>query len=339
MANPIRVLIVEDRPDDAELVVAELRRAELEVQWDLVDTEADFIASLAHAPEIVLADYGLPQWNGLAALEVLQQRELDIPLIIVTGSLGDEKAAECIRMGAADFLLKDRLGRLGQAVSQALEQKQLRQAQRQADAALRASEAKYRALVDNVNDAIVVNVGEMRVFVNRAYLELIGLEDEAQAVGMRLDTHILPDDRELVIQRSLAREGGEVVPAVYEYRVQRVNGQLRTVQASSVATTFDGRPATLAILRDMTVALRDKEVRESLQVRLGELVERGEENFAELVRALAREHQRLFGAEAAASRSRKEVSIPGLPPELQKSMSSVDDFRDALLRILRRTQL
>ena len=139
MANPIRVLIVEDRPADVGLMVAELRRAGFEPQWDLVDTEADFVASLAQAPEIVLADYSLPQWNGLAALQVLQQRELDIPLIIVTGSLGDEKAAECIRMGAADFLLKDRLGRLAQAVSQALEQKQLRQAQLQRDAALRAS--------------------------------------------------------------------------------------------------------------------------------------------------------------------------------------------------------
>ena len=338
MANPIRVLILEDRRADAELMVAELRRAEFEPQWDLVDTEAAFAASLAHAPEIVLADYGLPQWNGLAALEVLRQRELDIPLIIVTGSLGDEKAAECIRMGAADFLLKDRLGRLGQAVSQALEQKQLRQAQRQMDAALRASEMKYRALVDNVNDAIVVNVGEIRVFVNRAYLELIGLEDEAQAVGMPLDKYILPDDRELVIQRSLAQESGEVVPAVYEYRVQRANGELRTVQASSVATTFDGRPATLAILRDMTVVLRDKEIREGLQVRLGELVERGEQNFAELVRALAREHRMLFGTEEA-SKSRDEVSISNLPPELQKPISSVEEFKEALLRILRRAQL
>ncbi len=338
MANPIRVLILEDRPADAELMVAELRLAEFEPQWDLVDTEAAFAASLAHAPEIVLADYGLPQWNGLAALEVLRQRELDIPLIIVTGSLGDEKAAECIRMGAADFLLKDRLGRLGQAVSQALEQKQLRQAKRQMDTALRASEAKYRALVDNVHDAIVVDVGEMRVFVNRAYLELIGLEDEGQAVGVPLDKHIFAADRELVLQRSLARQGGEVVPAVYEYRVQRVNGEVRTVQASSVATTFDGRPATLAILRDMTVALREQDIREGLQLRLGELVERGEQNFSELVRALAREHQMLYGAEEA-SRSRKRASIPGLPPELQKPISSTEEYRDALLRILRRTQL
>lgn len=338
MANPIRMLILEDRQADAELMVAELRRADFEPQWDLVDTEADFVASLAHAPEIVLADYTLPQWDGLAALRVLQQRELDIPLIMVTGTLGDEKAAECMRMGAADFLLKDRLGRLGQAVSRALEQERLRQAQRQADAALRASEAKYRTLVDNVNDAIVVNVGEMRVFVNRTYLKLIGLEDEAQAVGMPLDKHVFAADRELVIQRSLACQGGEAVPAVYEYRVQRVNGQVRTVQASCVATTFDGRPATLAILRDMTVALREKEIREGLQVRLGELVHRGEENFAELVRALAREHQMLFGTEEA-SKSGREVSISNLPPELQKPISSVEEFKDALLRILRRAQL
>ena len=120
--------------------------------------------------------------------------------------------------------------------------------------------------------------------------------------------------------------------------MQRVNGEVRTVQASTVATTFDGQPATLAILRDMTLALREQEIREGLQVRLGELVERGEQNFSELVRALAREHRMLFGTEDA-SRSGKEVSIEGLPPELQHRISSVEEFREALLRILSRAQL
>ena len=338
MADPIRVLILEDRRADAELMVAELRRAGFQPEWDLVDTEADFVAALVHPPEIVLADYAMPHWDGLKALRVLRERELDIPAIIVTGALGDEKAAECIRMGAADFLLKDRLGRLGQAVSQAVGQKRLRRERRQMGAALRASEAEYRALVDNVNDAIVVNVGEMRVFVNRAYLELIGLEDETQAVGVPIDKHVLPDDRELVIQRSLAQQGGEVAPTVYEYRVQRTNGEVRRVQASSVATVCEGQRATLAILRDMTLALQEKEIREGLQIRLGELVERGEQNFAELVRALAREHRMLFGTEDA-SASGKQLSIARLPPELQKPLSSVDEFKDALLRILRRAQL
>ena len=83
---------------------------------------------------------------------------------------------------------------------------------------------------------------------------------------------------------------------------------------------------------------REEEIREGLQLRLGELVERGQENFAELVRALAREHQMLYGAEEA-SKSRKRASIPGLPPELQKPISSAEEYRDALLRILKRAQL
>ena len=120
MADPIRVLLLEDRRADAELMVAELRRAGFEPEWDLVDTEADFVAALVHAPEIVLADYAMPHWDGLKALRVLRERELDIPAIIVTGALGEENAAECIRMGAAAFLLTDPPGRLGPAVPQSV---------------------------------------------------------------------------------------------------------------------------------------------------------------------------------------------------------------------------
>ncbi|HYP17550.1 MAG TPA: response regulator [Opitutus sp.] len=122
----IRVLLLEDRSTDAELVVRELRRAGFDPQWERVETEEAYLARLAPDLDIILADYDLPQFTGLQALRTLQQSQLDIPFIIISGALGDELVAQCIKQGVTDYLLKDRLGRLGLAVSNALDERRLR---------------------------------------------------------------------------------------------------------------------------------------------------------------------------------------------------------------------
>ena len=113
-------------------------------------------------------------------------------------------------------------------------------------------EEHNRTAVDNVTDAIVINVATTRVFVNKAFLVLHGLEDSAEVSGLPLDHFIVPEDREMVSERSLARQRGESAPGVYEYRIRKTNGAIRTVEASAVAITYDGQPATLAVLRDVT---------------------------------------------------------------------------------------
>jgi two-component system cell cycle sensor histidine kinase/response regulator CckA len=127
MATPLKVLLLEDRPADAKLVLHELQRGGYEPQWERVDSEADFVARL-HAPwDIILADYSLPQFDAASALKLVQQRNIDVPFIIVSGTIGEELAVEAMKNGAADYLLKDRLSRLGPAVAQALAQRQLRE--------------------------------------------------------------------------------------------------------------------------------------------------------------------------------------------------------------------
>lgn len=123
---PLRVLILEDRPEDAELMLYELRKAGLQPEGVRVDTEAGFQAQLAANPDIILADYALPQYGARQALAYVQERGSDIPFIIVTGALSDEEAAACIKDGATDYLRKDRMARLGYAVSSALERREMR---------------------------------------------------------------------------------------------------------------------------------------------------------------------------------------------------------------------
>lgn len=123
MTTPLHVLILEDREEDAELMVHELRRAGFDPQWQRVDTEADFLAHLDQELDVVLADYSLPQFDAQRALEHLKKRGLDVPFIIVSGCIGEERAVECMKYGATDYLLKDRLTRLGQAVRKAVDEK------------------------------------------------------------------------------------------------------------------------------------------------------------------------------------------------------------------------
>lgn len=129
--------MLEDQAPDAELLAIKLRDSGFEFDWRRADTEADFVAALDPAPDLILADYLMPGFNGLAALKRVQERELDIPFIIVSGSLGDELAAQCIKQGVADYLLKDRLNRLGPAVSNVLEEKRLRLERKRVEGQLR----------------------------------------------------------------------------------------------------------------------------------------------------------------------------------------------------------
>ncbi len=163
---------------------------------------------------------------------------------------------------------------------------------------LRQNEEHYRAAVENVADAIVITVGTTRVFVNQAFLTLHGLDDMSQASGLALDHFIVTEDRPMVSERTLARERGEPVPGLYEYRIRRTNGEVRTVETSAVASTFDGQPATLAVLRDISQrkeaerALQESEERIRRLAEIGQIIsssleiEEVYEPFAEKVREL-----------------------------------------------------
>lgn len=137
MTTPLNVLILEDHPDDAELIVIELERAGFTPTWRRVDTSADYRAQLSQDYDVILSDYTMPQFNALNALEILRMYGPDIPFIVVTGSISEEVAVECMKQGASDYLLKDRLGRLGVAVKQALERQRLREEKRRAEEAAR----------------------------------------------------------------------------------------------------------------------------------------------------------------------------------------------------------
>jgi CheY-like chemotaxis protein len=130
-AQTLKILLVEDDPADVELVLKALRSGGFQPAVDVPQTETTFVENVHRkAYDVILADYSLPSWNGLATVELLRNQRLDIPVIVVSGSLGEARAVECIKEGAADYVLKDHLPRLPEAVRRALAQKKLREEHR-----------------------------------------------------------------------------------------------------------------------------------------------------------------------------------------------------------------
>ncbi len=180
MNDAIRVLILEDRNDDAEIMVLALESDGFEVAWERVETPDSLIARLAPDIDVILADYTLPQFTASDALVLLQQHEIDIPLIVVTGSVSEEIAVACIKHGAADYLLKDRLSRLGEAVRFAMRQHDLRRAQRQAELDLI---VLRQAVESSINAVVMTDTQGRIVFANDAVMSLWAIPAHQTIIG------------------------------------------------------------------------------------------------------------------------------------------------------------
>jgi DNA-binding response OmpR family regulator len=133
VGSKLRALVVEDEPADVELILRALRQAGFEASADVVQTAEEFTDLVRkNSYDVILADYKLPNWNGMESVEVLRREGLDVPVIVVSGALGELTAVECIKQGAADYVLKDHLPRLPESVRRAVREKKLRADHKQA---------------------------------------------------------------------------------------------------------------------------------------------------------------------------------------------------------------
>jgi PAS domain S-box-containing protein len=145
----MRLLIVEDLPSDAKLITDRLRREGYQVESSRVDAEAPYRAALNPQIDVILSDSEMPAFSGERALEILHESGLDIPLIIVSGTIGEEAAAGLMRQGAVDYVSKDRPARLGSAIYRAMAEAEVRRGREKAIADLRVAEARFRALFES----------------------------------------------------------------------------------------------------------------------------------------------------------------------------------------------
>jgi len=175
--RPLRLLVVDDSPDDAALNVAVLRRSGLSCSAQLVDSPEMLRQQLEQSSfDIILCDHNIGSWTGLDALEILKRSGKDIPFIVVTGSLGDETAVEYVKRGAAEYVLKGNSARLPAAVGRALHEKQQRDQAAHLQAQVFAGKKEWELTFDAVTSPILILEGDCRILrANRAASQVLGL--------------------------------------------------------------------------------------------------------------------------------------------------------------------
>ena len=288
---PLHILILDNTPGDAELAVATLEQAGHICQWERVDTREAFVARLGEAKyDLILADYSLPGINGMTALRLLCEHQADIPFIIVSGVLGEERAIDAVKAGATDYVLKTRLARLGDVVRRALQEKEEQRQRRDAQDALRRSEERFRAVAHATHDAVWDwdLVSDTLELTDRMQ-DLFGYTTEQIQPRMDWwDAHIHPDDRETVLAgiHSVVDGGGRLWSA--EYRFRRGDGSFAHVfDRGQVIRDGSGRPVRMiGAMMDITARKQaEEEIRglnESLERRVRERTAQLEVANAEL---------------------------------------------------------
>ncbi len=253
MPRPLQLLLVEDNLQDAELLLRELRHAGFEPVWQRVDTEAAYWAQLHAGLDLVLSDYSMPQFSGLRALELLKQSGLEVPFILVSSTVGEEMAVASIKQGAADYLIKDRLARLGSAVSHALEETRLRWEQKQAEENLRTSEERFRQLIENGSDIIaVLDAAGNILYQSPSTARVLGYQPE-ELTGHHSLQFVNPEDQAGVVSALQRVMAGQERPTPLEYRVRHRDGTWRTLQSLGKSMTgVGGEKLAVINSRDIT---------------------------------------------------------------------------------------
>ncbi|MEO6542778.1 MAG: response regulator [Nitrospiraceae bacterium] len=192
----LRILLAEDDPLDAELTIRELQKSGYDPEWHRVETKEEFMERLAHdPPDVIISDHAMPQFSSLIALQCLNDSGLTIPFIVVSHAIGEEEAVGLMRQGAADYLLKDRMGRLGEAVRHALEERKLRVRYAEAQQDLRLLNqglerriAERTAELEVANRALAHELSERKLVEDRLRELAVTLEERVQTRTHELTT-------------------------------------------------------------------------------------------------------------------------------------------------------
>ncbi len=262
MPEKLRILILEDAPSDAELVQRELRKAKSSFVTKCVGTREAFLAALeSFSPDLILSDYTLPDIDGTTALRLVSERAPEVPVIIVTGSISEEAAVECMKAGAADYVIKDHLARLVPAVQGALERKRERErrlaaerASEQAEAELRKSEKQFRELLESAADGIViVDDRQQIVFVNAQAEQLFGYTRQ-ELIGQPV--HMLVPgrfgDHSKHVESYLAEPTRRPMAQSQELYGQRKDGSEVPIDVSLSSLETDEGLLVTAVVHDVT---------------------------------------------------------------------------------------
>ncbi len=254
MSTPLRILIVEDSEDDALLLVRHIQRGGYEVTYERVEDTASMNTALDYRPwDIIISDYAMPAFNGLAALKLLQEKDIDIPFIIVSGTIGEDVAVQAMKAGAHDYVMKNNPARLIPAIQRELQDVEVRRKRKRAEEALLESEDRYRRLFEDSKDAIYISTVEGRFLdINQAGVELFGYESKEELLKGNIEQDIYFDRLKRNRTKEIMRTQGFIKD--FEQTLKRKDGKLITI-VETATTVRDAQGKVVmyrGILRDVT---------------------------------------------------------------------------------------
>ncbi|MFZ3137752.1 MAG: PAS domain S-box protein [Thermodesulfovibrionales bacterium] len=255
MDKELRILILEDVPADAELEEHELRKAELVFISKVVDTRESFLKALDEfSPDLILSDYELPAFDGIAALRIAKEKSPDVPFILVSGKVGEEFAIEKLKEGATDYVLKNNLKRLAPSIKRALQEAEEIAERKRLRRELQESEKLYRLLAENTIDMITRHLPDgTYLYVSPVCRTLFGYEPE-ELIGTNAFEQMHPEDVKRVItitQEALRTDGSNVA----RYRHRTKDGQYIWVETACkiVKNKITGEiEDIICVVRDIT---------------------------------------------------------------------------------------
>lgn len=257
MGHTLNILLLEDLAADAELTLRELQQTGLFFAAQRVDTEASFRVALRDfAPHLILADYQLSSFDGIQALEIAKELCPLVPFLFVTGVRGEEVAVESIKHGASDYILKERLSRLGPAVLRSLAEAQEKTQRHEAAEALIESEEKFRRIAAAAQDALVILDEEGRITEWSTAAERMFQHSAKTAIGQDLHGLLLEPDQlpphAPELKHFLASSGGAMTARTMELTVVRKDGSELPIELSVSAMRLRGEWNTIGMMRDIS---------------------------------------------------------------------------------------
>jgi len=252
MEQQYRILILEDLPTDARLAEYEIRKVLQNFSTRVVETEDAFLFELQNfKPHIVVSDYMLPSFNGLKALHLVQELSPDIPVIILTGSMNEDTAVDCMKAGATDYVIKEHIKRLGQSILNAIEQQKIKHAKQEAQQLLEQSEAKYRYMFSNSPQPMWIFDVETLAFleVNAAAIKHYGYSAEEFLSMTNKNIHPEAEIPDLLKDIQLAGKNDNYRG---EWKHRKKNGEIIFVEIISFSVDYNGRDARHVVINDIT---------------------------------------------------------------------------------------
>src|ERR1700738_1334998 len=264
MKSPLRILYLEDDPRDAELVQETLAIGGIRCHVTRVETEADFIASLEQGGfDLILADYTLPSFDGLSALKIAQQDWPHVPLIFVSGTLGEEVAIEALKIGATDYVFKTRLSRIVPSVQRALREAEERIGPSRAEEALRRSEA-YLAEAQRLSHtgSFGWDVASGEIYWSLETFRIFEYEPATSVTVEMVVQRAHPDDRSAV-EQLIERVSREKAKFDFEHRLLMPDGSIKYLRI--VGCPSEGGPGRSELVGAVTALTERKLVEKDLR--------------------------------------------------------------------------